>query len=1037
MVLDLVVMPLPPLKYITAGPYPVFPNAPNGTLTFFGGHPGWPNVPNDSTILTLTFNVLNVNALATTNLSFVGPFDALNSSLQAVPVQTINGAFVFTLDNVPPVISCPTDTIVDAIPMQCNGNYTLVQPSATDDCGTVDSITVTLSPPGGVFMASAPTTVTYTATDDAGNSSTCAFTVTVVHQIPPQILGCPASPIIVDANTLCQANAFWTAPIFVAACGPGSVTIVNDYDPGGLFSYGPTLVNYTATDVFGNVSTCSFEVVVRDVTPPTITCPTDTVITPLNGCSAIVDFVTVATDNCDMDVEIICSDTSGTMFSGITTVTCAAMDNDTNSVVCTFTITVLDSQAPSFPNGCPANINVVSASGNCGANPTWLTPMVIDSCDQNVNLVPSQMSGSFFPVQGSPHTVTYTATDDLGNATICTFTVTVADTTKPMIVVGLGCPPPFVEVLPVDSCTVTLNWTPPTMTDNCGAVTLTSNLSPGIFPTGDTIVVYTATDSSGNSVTCSFNVSVKDVVPPFFIDCPTQPIVVTNGNPCGNLVDFNLPIGKDICTPDDELRYSGSYDTTTLFPIGTTTFPYRVTDKSGNFVECSITITIMGEVPHFENLPDTIFVGVCGSVVSWASLIPVGFCPPITVDSTHTYGVFPFGTTTVMYMASDTFGNSATATFLVIVSEDVEPVFDCPVSPIIVNVGGVIVSDQSNFLISADTAADCRGVELTFDLPNATDNCVTPTVTQLQGLPSGSVFLSGVFYDLIFRAVDSSGNLSQCAVFIEVTGLPALDLTANPNPACTGDSVVLTASNIPGAIYTWTGPVTSTTNIVTINNLSVQNDGLYIVTANVNGCNTAPDSTEVFLTLPPEAENDLTYSINPGETLTFSSVLTNDNLSPAFDFEICENSQLEGLVMNSDGTFTYTAGDEPGMVSFFYVVCTRTCELEDQAVVTITVNDTKCVFIPNIITPNGDDINDWFTIQCIDTGLFRENSLVVYSQWGAKVYEASPYSNDPDEAWRGTLDGEDGKDLPDGVYYYIFKPGPNVAPMKGFVEIFR
>ncbi len=525
-------------------------------------------------------------------------------------------------------------------------------------------------------------------------------------------------------------------------------------------------------------------------------------------------------------------------------------------------------------------------------------------------------------------------------------------------------------------------------------------------------------------------------MPPFFIDCPTQPIVVANGNPCGNLVDFDLPIGKDICTPDDELRYSGSYDTTTLFQIGTTTFPYRVTDKSGNFVECSITITIMGEVPHFENVPDTIFVAMCSTLVSWPPLIPVGFCPPITVDSTHTPGsVFPFGTTTVTYTASDSL-NTATATFLVIVSEDVEPVFDCPVSPIVVNVGGVIVSDQSNFLISADTAADCRGVELTFDLPNATDNCVTPTVTQLQGLPSGSVFLAGVFYDLIFRAVDSSGNLSQCAVFIEVTGLPDLDPVVNPNPACTGDSVLITASNIPGAIYTWTGPVISTTNIVTINNLSVLNDGLYIVTANVNGCNTAPDSTEVFLTLPPEAEDDL-YTLDPGETITFPSVLINDFLSPSFDFYICDASQLPGLVNNNDGTFTYTAGDEPDMVSFYYAVCSNTCDIEDQAVVTITINDTKCSFIPNIITPNGDDTNDWLEIPCLDTGLFRDNSLVIYSQWGDKVFEANPYISTQADGWYGTLDGEIGKDLPDGVYYYIFKPGQNISQMKGFVQIFR
>jgi gliding motility-associated-like protein len=272
---------------------------------------------------------------------------------------------------------------------------------------------------------------------------------------------------------------------------------------------------------------------------------------------------------------------------------------------------------------------------------------------------------------------------------------------------------------------------------------------------------------------------------------------------------------------------------------------------------------------------------------------------------------------------------------------------------------------------------------------------------------------------------------------VEIAGLNPV---VSPLPGCAGDTITLTASNIAGAIYTWTGPVSnSTTNILTINGLSSQNDGQYIVSALVNGCPAAPDTAEVFLVQQPMTENDLDYSIDPGETLTFPSVFDNDILMPAFDFGVCNISpELSGLVFNeTDGTFTYTAGEEPGMVSFFYTVCSRTCDLTDEAVVTITINDTKCVFIPNIITPNGDDANDYFVIPCIDTGLFRENSLMVFSQWGDQVYEASPYSNDPLEAWRGTLNGEDGKDLPDGVYFYIFKPGPNVAPMKGFIEIFR
>ena len=1025
------------IQNINAGPSPIFVDVPNGTLAFFGGAPSWPNVPDGGPIMTMTFNILDPIGLASTNILFAAPFDALNNNFEAVPVQTVNGAFIFTLDNVPPLVTCPSDTVLNALTGQCSATYNPVAPTASDACGAIAGVSI--FPNTTTFDAGPPTTLTYTVSDNANNTSTCAFTVTVIENNPPQIVTCPASPILVDANALCQANAFWATPTFQDTCGQtASLVITNDYDSGGLFTLGATLVNFTATDLSGNQVTCSFEVVVQDVTPPTVICPTDTVVTPVNGCSAVVNFSFIASDFCDADLDILCSDTSGSVFTGVTQVGCTITDDAGNLTQCLFTITVPDTLAPTFTNACPANITVASASGNCGANQTWVAPTATDNCDQNVAIVSVPASGSFFDVANSPHTVVFTATDDFGNTTTCTFTVTVTDNTNPVLT---NCPSlPILVILPVNKCDTILTWTPPTVSDNCGlgGVVLVPNIPSGsVFTTGDTIVVYTATDSSGNTATCSFSVSVKDVVPPV-IDCPTAPLPVPVPSACGVVPVWTLPTAADNCTLVSDLIVTTSYEPGDTFPAGTTCFIVRVTDASGNFDECQICVENNIQ-PRFTNVPSDITVNMCQTMVTWPEPVPVDFCPPVlvTVSPLPNGSIFPFGTTIVTYTATDALGNSATATFKVIVSEDIAPVFDCPVSPIIVNVGGVVLSDPSDFLIGQDTVAGCGAVELAFNLPNATDNCVTPTVTQLEGMISGGIFPLG-FNNLLFRAVDSSGNLSQCAVFIQVVELPVLDPMVDPMPGCAGEQVQITATDIPGAIYTWTGPVTSATNVVTINSLSSQNDGQYLVSANVNGCLTATDTTTVFLTVAPKAENDLTYSINPGETITFPSVLINDNLSPAFDFSICNVSILDGLVMNNnDGTFTYTAGDQPGMVSFSYEVCSRTCDLSDQAAVTITVNDTKCVFIPNIITPNGDALNDWFTIPCVDTGLFRENTLMVYSQWGDKVYEASPYSNDPVDAWKGTLDGVDGKDLPDGVYFYIFKPGPNIPPMKGFVEIFR
>jgi hypothetical protein len=67
-----------------------------------------------------------------------------------------------------------------------------------------------------------------------------------------------------------------------------------------------------------------------------------------------------------------------------------------------------------------------------------------------------------------------------------------------------------------------VNWNPPIASDSCGIKTLIPSHLPGsLFPEGNTKVVYTATDNCGNTVTCSFTITVSTCcsVPPI-ISCP-------------------------------------------------------------------------------------------------------------------------------------------------------------------------------------------------------------------------------------------------------------------------------------------------------------------------------------------------------------------------------------------------------------------------------------------------------------------------------------------------------------------------------------
>jgi hypothetical protein len=96
-------------------------------------------------------------------------------------------------DTIPPVIVCPDDATVE-----CTGNgqapYTWTT-TATDNCDA--SPVIVCDPPSGSSFPLGTNTVTCTATDAAGNSSQCTFTVTVVDTQPPVI-----ESISVDTPTL-------------------------------------------------------------------------------------------------------------------------------------------------------------------------------------------------------------------------------------------------------------------------------------------------------------------------------------------------------------------------------------------------------------------------------------------------------------------------------------------------------------------------------------------------------------------------------------------------------------------------------------------------------------------------------------------------------------------------------------------------------------------------------------------------------------------------------------------------------------------
>jgi len=83
---------------------------------------------------------------------------------------------------------------------------------------------------------------------------------------------------------------------------------------------------------------------------------------------------------------------------------------------------------------------------------------------------------------------------------------------------------------------------------------------------------------------------------------------------------------------------------------------------------------------------------------------------------------------------------------------------------------------------------------------------------------------------------------------------------------------------------------------------------------------------------------------------------------------------------------------------------------QDTVTITIVADLPSFLIVPNVFTPNGDNLNDDFHVKYQSITSFN---CMIFNRWGKKIYEWSDVS----KGWDGKTEG--GKQCSDGVYYYI------------------
>ncbi len=248
--------------------------------------------------------------------------------------------------------------------------------------------------------------------------------------------------------------------------------------------------------------------------------------------------------------------------------------------------------------------------------------------------------------------------------------------------------------------------------------------------------------------------------------------------------------------------------------------------------------------------------------------------------------------------------------------------------------------------------------------------------------------------------VTVTDNTNGCSASATVnisanTSLPAVDAGNDQTLPCSAATLNLSGTSATvNAAFHWTGPnsFSSSNSVVTI-----QSAGIYILTVNdpLNGCSNK-DTVIVQAGVPPVAA----FTADPGSgygTLTVNFTNTSSNAGTVS--WVFGDGATAGNINTPSNTYT------TGTYTALLIASNGTSACNDTARYTVQVYSEAVLVIPNIFSPNGDNINDVF--QVVSKSI-KELNIIILNRWGQVIATIQ----DINANW-------DGNNATDGTYFYM------------------
>lgn len=313
--------------------------------------------------------------------------------------------------------------------------------------------------------------------------------------------------------------------------------------------------------------------------------------------------------------------------------------------------------------------------------------------------------------------------------------------------------------------------------------------------------------------------------------------------------------------------------------------------------------------------------------------------------------------------------------------------------------------------VSATSATTCAGSATNITASGAV------TYTWSTSQTGATVSVPGQNATFTVTGTDANGCINTATASVSTMPLPAPQTVMGNTVICAGASTSLSVT--PGAYtYNWSGPGVSGNGT----SVTATQAGVYTLTTS-NACGSVTSQFTVTVSSPQAA---FTPTLSTGTApATFTFVNNSTATQPGYSWSMGNGT----LLTSTNAAATYTAS---GTYSVTLVV-TDIYGCQNTVTYDVIVTDSVApIIIPNVFSPNGDNINEVFMVK---GGPVNSFNCKIYDRWGLFLSEW----NDINGGWDGK-NVSNGKEVSDGTYYYIisYVDKSNKAIVKnGYLQLIR